>query len=54
MENGMWWASQAQGLIHEVAGCQEVVATIIRDAEAIIGRLSGLVASTEPAYSNQT
>ncbi|MCW2746923.1 MAG: nitronate monooxygenase [Nocardioidaceae bacterium] len=36
MEDGMWWASQAQGLIHEVASCQEVVDTIMNDAEAII------------------
>ncbi|CAN5260409.1 nitronate monooxygenase [soil metagenome] len=36
MEDGMWWASQAQGLIHEVASCQEVVDTIMTDAEAII------------------
>jgi NADH:quinone reductase (non-electrogenic) len=37
MEGGMWWASQAQGLINEVAGCAEVVAKIMADAEEIIG-----------------
>ena len=37
MEGGMWWASQAQGLINEVASCAEVVAKIISDAEEIIG-----------------
>lgn len=25
MENGLWWAGQTQGLIHEVASCAEVV-----------------------------
>jgi NADH:quinone reductase (non-electrogenic) len=54
MENGMWWASQAQGLIHEVASCEEVVSRIIGDAEAIIGRLSSLVTTRKTAYSNQT
>jgi len=36
MDGGMWWASQAQGLIHEVASCREVVSTIMRDAEMIV------------------
>jgi nitronate monooxygenase len=38
MEGGMWWASQAQGLINEVASCAEVVAKIVADAEEIIGK----------------
>jgi nitronate monooxygenase len=43
MEGGMWWASQAQGLINEVASCAEVVAKIMADAEEIIGtRLAGM------------
>lgn len=46
VEGGMWWASQAQGLIHEVASCREVVDTIISEAHEIIsnslpGQLSG-------------
>jgi NAD(P)H-dependent flavin oxidoreductase YrpB (nitropropane dioxygenase family) len=42
VDGGMWWASQAQGLIHEVASCQEVVDTIVRDARQIItDRLQG-------------
>jgi NAD(P)H-dependent flavin oxidoreductase YrpB (nitropropane dioxygenase family) len=42
VDGGMWWASQAQGLIHEVASCQEVVDTIVRDARQIItDRLHG-------------
>lgn len=36
MEGGMWWASQAQGLIDEVASCADVVNTIMADARAII------------------
>ncbi len=28
VEDGMWWAGQAQGLIHEVASCRVVVHTI--------------------------
>ena len=36
MDGGMWWASQAQGLIHEVASCREVVAKIMGDAEMIV------------------
>lgn len=36
MENGLWWAGQSQGLIHEVASCQEVVDTIMNDARNII------------------
>ncbi|MCU1614630.1 MAG: nitronate monooxygenase [Frankiales bacterium] len=36
MENGMWWASQAQGLIHEVDSVQNVVDTIIAEAENVI------------------
>ncbi|WP_028938021.1 NAD(P)H-dependent flavin oxidoreductase [Pseudonocardia spinosispora] len=37
MDGGMWWASQSQGLINEVASCAEVVARIVADAEEIIG-----------------
>lgn len=36
MEDGLWWAGQSQGLIHEVASCQEVVDTIMSDARAIV------------------
>jgi nitronate monooxygenase len=44
MDGGMWWASQAQGLIDEVASCAEVVAKIMADAEQVIGtRLPGMV-----------
>jgi nitronate monooxygenase len=37
VEGGVWWAGQTQGLIDEVASCQEVIDTIVAEAEAIIG-----------------
>lgn len=53
MEDGLWWAGQSQGLIHEVASCQEVVDTILKDARNIIlERLLPTVnALHEPAFS---
>jgi nitronate monooxygenase len=47
MEGGMWWASQAQGLIDSVGTCQEVVDAIMREAGEIISGLQRLV--TAPA-----
>lgn len=35
-EGGLWWASQAQGLIDNIASCQDVVETIISDARQLI------------------
>lgn len=44
VEDGMWWASQAQGLIDEVADCATVVQQILTDARAIVSdRLPGLL-----------
>jgi nitronate monooxygenase len=43
MEDGMWWAGQAQGLIHEVDSVDNVVKKIIRDAERAIDRTADLV-----------
>lgn len=44
MEGGMWWASQAQGVIDSVGTCEEVVGEIMADAERIIGeRLAGML-----------
>ncbi|MCD9196985.1 NAD(P)H-dependent flavin oxidoreductase [Aeromicrobium wangtongii] len=43
VEDGMWWAGQTQGLIHDIATVQEVVNRIVADAEQIIGNLSSLV-----------
>jgi NAD(P)H-dependent flavin oxidoreductase YrpB (nitropropane dioxygenase family) len=36
MDDGLWWASQAQGLISDVPTCQEVVDRIIGEAERLI------------------
>jgi NAD(P)H-dependent flavin oxidoreductase YrpB (nitropropane dioxygenase family) len=43
VEDGMWWAGQTQGLIHDLGTVQEVVDQIIADAEEVIGRLPSLV-----------
>ncbi|MFF2115649.1 nitronate monooxygenase, partial [Rhodococcus koreensis] len=38
VEGGLWWASQAQGLIHDIGSCEEVVDSILTDAQHIITR----------------
>jgi len=43
MDDGMWWAGQTQGLIHDIAPVKDVIDTVIADAEEIIGRLPTLV-----------
>jgi nitronate monooxygenase len=47
MEGGVWWASQAQGLVHDGPTCQQVVDTILAEAERIIEEV--LPASCRPA-----
>lgn len=42
MDDGLWWAGQAQGLIESVATCDEIVSGLVADAEKIIGRLADL------------
>ncbi|MGW3519748.1 NAD(P)H-dependent flavin oxidoreductase [Streptomyces hydrogenans] len=42
MDDGLWWAGQAQGLIESVATCDEIVSGIVGDAEKVIGRLAEL------------
>jgi NADH:quinone reductase (non-electrogenic) len=45
MDAGIWSAGQTQGLIHDIPTCKELVARIMREAEAIIrGRLDNAVA----------
>lgn len=45
LEGGMWWASQAQGLIDDIPTCAELVDRMITEASAIItGRLASAVA----------
>ncbi len=44
IDGGIWWAGQTQGLIDEVASCQDVIDTIVAEATDIIGaRLPALV-----------
>jgi nitronate monooxygenase len=44
-ERGIWWAGQAQGLLHDVPSVGELVARIVAEAEALIGgRLAGVLA----------
>jgi NADH:quinone reductase (non-electrogenic) len=46
VDGGVWFASMAQGLIHDIPTAQELVDTIIREAEEIISsRLDGMVMS---------
>jgi NADH:quinone reductase (non-electrogenic) len=39
VEDGMWWAGQAQGLIHDIAPCREVIDTIMDEARLVVQRL---------------
>jgi NAD(P)H-dependent flavin oxidoreductase YrpB (nitropropane dioxygenase family) len=44
MEDGLWWAGQSQGLISSIGTCADVVATIMAEAEELLGRrLPGLL-----------
>jgi nitronate monooxygenase len=36
IDNGMWWAGQAQGLIHDVMDAGDVVRSVVSDAEEMI------------------
>jgi len=38
LDGGMWWAGQAQGLIHEVAPVRDVVDEIIAEAAALVDK----------------
>jgi len=42
VEGGMWWASQAQGLIDGIDTVENVISSIISDAEHLIAGLGGL------------
>ena len=45
MDAGIWSAGQTQALIHDIPTCKDLVARIMREAEAIIrGRLTSMVA----------
>jgi nitronate monooxygenase len=38
MDGGLWWASQSQGLIHDIPTCVELVSRIVQEASEIIER----------------
>jgi NAD(P)H-dependent flavin oxidoreductase YrpB (nitropropane dioxygenase family) len=43
-DSGIYWSSMAQGLIHDIPSCAELVERIVADAQAIIAsRLSGMI-----------
>jgi nitronate monooxygenase len=45
MDAGIWTAGQSQALIHDIPTCAELVARIMREAEAIIReRLASMIA----------
>jgi len=41
MNGGVWWAGLSQALVDDIPTCAELVARVVSDAEAILGRLSG-------------
>ena len=44
MEGGVWWASQAKGLVHDVPTVRELIGRIVAEAESVItDRLGSLV-----------
>ncbi|MGB3166519.1 MAG: nitronate monooxygenase family protein [Alteraurantiacibacter sp.] len=44
LDNGLYWAGMAQGLIHDIPTCSELIDRIMADARAITGdRLPGLL-----------
>ena len=46
IDSGVYWASMAQGLIHDIPTCAELIERIMTEAHEIIGRrLSGMVAT---------
>lgn len=48
LESGIFWASMAQGLIHDIPTCDELISGIMRDARAIIeARLGGMLADVD-------
>jgi nitronate monooxygenase len=43
VDDGMWWAGQAQGLIHDIKSVREVVEEAVAEAETRIRELDGLI-----------
>jgi nitronate monooxygenase len=45
LDHGIFWASMAQGLIHDIPSCEDLIGGIMREARAIVDqRLAGMVA----------
>jgi nitronate monooxygenase len=45
MDAGIWSAGQTQGLIHDIPSCKDLIARMVKEAEAIIrGRLNKVLA----------
>jgi NADH:quinone reductase (non-electrogenic) len=50
MDDGLWWSGQSQGLITDIAPCDQVVNEIVIDAEKVIrGRLASMLVSADQA-----
>lgn len=48
LESGIYWASMAQGLIHDIPSCAELVVRMMGEAESIVAqRLSGMMISKD-------
>lgn len=50
MEGGLWWAGQAQGLIHDVPTVQELVSRIVEEATQAIRQLPALIDDSEGGH----
>lgn len=53
MEDGMWWAGQAQGLIDSVQSCQEIVDGIMDEANRIVAGLGRAFSAAGYAASRE-
>jgi len=45
VDDGVWWASQAQGLINDIPSCSALIDDIVRNAESIIADRLGAAVS---------
>lgn len=52
MDDGMWWAGQAQGLIQSVESCGDIVDGIIAQAESILRELPMTIHGKEPQWAS--
>ena len=48
LDSGIYWASMAQGLIHDIPGCAELITRIMAEAEDIVARrLTGMMTAED-------